>query len=109
MMNENHAYPDTRVAAQEAPGVVTGASGDVPTSTLPAVTMTGHVIGARYLSHYWREHYTVLSVSPTYAPNGVRVQWADGHYGDHLTFVGNDTLCVSEGCSETVPAMHRKL
>lgn len=55
-------------------------------------TGTGHVIGKRYRSDYWREEYDVLGPSEQY-PSGVRVHYLkDDRIVEHLTPVGKDKI-----------------
>ena len=58
------------------------------------VSETGHVIGATYMSRYWRKTYTVEAVGDSLGgtANGVRVLWQDGRVTVHCTHVGDDLL-----------------
>jgi hypothetical protein len=62
------------------------------TTTYPT-TATGHIVGATYMSKYWRQTYQVVCEQMTIiGSSGVMVLWQDGKTTTHSTHVGNDPI-----------------
>jgi hypothetical protein len=60
---------------------------------MPTTTPTGHVIGATYMSTYWRQEYQVVCEAMTSIGSpGITVLWEDGRTTTHCTARGNDPL-----------------
>jgi hypothetical protein len=54
---------------------------------------TGHIIGATYMSKYWRQEYQVMCIADSLGKSdGVKVLWEDGRTTTHCTHVGQDPI-----------------
>jgi hypothetical protein len=62
-------------------------------TTADNIAPTGHIIGATYLSRYWKQRYRVLREETTsIGSRGITVKWEDGRFTTHSTHVGDDRL-----------------